>query len=453
MIWRHPWAWLGAAAVALPILIHVLSRGHARVHRFPTLRFLAPSRMLPTRRTRLNDRSLLAVRVAVLVAATAALAAPLLLTAGRTRSARGALARVLIVDTSASMQRAPAGGGRAADSAFASARRLAAEATTSLVIPARDPARALRGAVAWLEQQRGRAEVVVFSDFQLGTLDSADLAAVPPRIGLRVVRVGAPDTAQAFERRASSGRGEIVLRASALADRTDAEWGAPAANAIAAEPLILSGSAERARAEAAARAAATVPAALPIDTGVATAIVEPGYARRAELLRAATAPRSPGAMALVVRVAADPTLSEAAGRATLAATIDTTALVVVARTETGAPVVAAGQGSVNGRDHLLLFSLADAGSLSSAALISAATRARSVATPAAELEPATMSNDQLARWQRAPADVAASDAATSDESDGRWLWVAVLALLALETWMRRERRPRAAAEVPRDRAA
>ena len=110
MIWLNPWAWLGLLGVALPVLIHLLGRGHARVHRFPTLRFLGASRLLPTRRTRIHDLPLLLVRIGAVALAVAALAQPLVLTAKRARSLDRGLARAIVVDTSASMRRATPGG-------------------------------------------------------------------------------------------------------------------------------------------------------------------------------------------------------------------------------------------------------------------------------------------------------------------------------------------------------
>src|SRR3954462_1104830 len=105
MIWQNPWAWAGIATVALPILIHLLGRDRAPRHSFPTLRFLETAELLPTRRMRVHDRLLLAVRIAVLVAAAAALAQPLFLLGGRSRALDQRVARAIIVDTSASMQR------------------------------------------------------------------------------------------------------------------------------------------------------------------------------------------------------------------------------------------------------------------------------------------------------------------------------------------------------------
>ena len=44
MTWLQPWAWLGAATILLPILIHLLGRGQSRTHRFPSLRFIDAAR-------------------------------------------------------------------------------------------------------------------------------------------------------------------------------------------------------------------------------------------------------------------------------------------------------------------------------------------------------------------------------------------------------------------------
>jgi hypothetical protein len=47
---------------------------------------------------------------------------------------------------------------------------------------------------------------------------------------------------------------------------------------------------------------------------------------------------------------------------------------------------------------------------------------------------------QLAAWTRTPAPVGRDIAAHADASDARWCWGFVLALLALESWMRRPAR-------------
>src|SRR4051794_39243167 len=185
MSWQNPLALLGVLAVALPVLIHLLGRGHAKVHRFPTLRFLDASRLLPTRRTTVHDLPLLLVRSAILALAAVALTQPLWLTKARRRSMDGGLARAIIVDTSASM----AG---SIDSARAVARRSAAEAQISVVVESGDPRGELIGAVGWLTRQGRRGEIVIVSDFQRGSVERNDLAAVPPSVGIALLRTSPP---------------------------------------------------------------------------------------------------------------------------------------------------------------------------------------------------------------------------------------------------------------------
>src|SRR5690349_1911003 len=104
MTWQNPWALLGLVALALPVLIHMLSRKRAVLQKFPTLRFLNATRLLPTRSPHLNDIPLLLLRLGILLVATLALTQPLWLSATRKQSFNSVVARAIIVDTSASMR-------------------------------------------------------------------------------------------------------------------------------------------------------------------------------------------------------------------------------------------------------------------------------------------------------------------------------------------------------------
>jgi hypothetical protein len=139
MIWQNPWAWAGLGFLVLPVLIHLLGRGQAPRRVFPTLRFLPPSRSLPTRRRRIRDPLLLAVRLGILASAVIALAQPFLITSKRRSESTRGTARAIIVDTSESMQRAGANGARPMDSARTESERLARDAQTSLVIQSATP--------------------------------------------------------------------------------------------------------------------------------------------------------------------------------------------------------------------------------------------------------------------------------------------------------------------------
>ena len=426
MIWQNPWAWLGLLALAVPVLIHLLGRRSARVQRFPTLRFVAPSQPMATRRTRITDVPLLLVRMGILAAAVAALALPLLLTADRERDLGRALARAIIVDTSASMT------GAGSDTSVAAR---ASDAATSVVIRTREPALALRGAVAWLGNQPGRREVVVVSDFQTGTIDSADLAYVPRDIGVALVQVAT-----------------TPLRAPTRPAPPPADDGL----------LVLAAEGERPRAEAARRAAAALVGDIRVPAVRPVVVVHDGYEGRDALMRSAQPLSAPWQGDLLVRLRNDPTLAAAAAVADLtplggvrssAASLPAT-LTAVARTTTREPVLVAAADREDGRDRLLLFLRSDAGSLVSAATFVAVARAASPAPNVAEREPSRLDEATLAAWRRPPA--AATTTRSADdpgESDGRWLWILALALLGAESWMRRGRRDPKTTEVVHERAA
>ena len=430
MIWQNPWAWAGLGFVVLPVLIHLLGRGQAPRRVFPTLRFLPPSRALPTRRRRIRDPLLLAARIGILVSAVMALAQPFFVTSARRRDSARGMARAIIVDTSASMRRGGDGAARPLDSARVVAAVLARESQTSLVIETGAPRRAVAGAIDWSARQRRRAEVVIVSDFQAGTLDAHDVAAVPRRIGLRLSRVPfVPVSNAPIAATRDSGAGSSIL--------------------------ILAGIAERDGAAAAQRAAALLGVHAPIDSSHSVAIVYVGYERRAEMLVNARSLGSPWMSSLVARLRADSTLIVAASSepVSVASSADTVGRLVVTRTDSGRPAVVAVQGQFDGRDRLILLPFVNASSLTSAALIAATTRALSDATPVTELEPTVVSDDVLRSWQREPDAGATSVAGEDGASDGRWMWIITLALLGLETWLRRARREAVVANVVHDRAA
>jgi hypothetical protein len=424
MIWQNPWAWAGLLAVGIPVLVHLLGRGRARVQQFPTLRFLDATRLLPTRRARLRDLLLLALRAGIVAVAVAALAQPLLLTPGRVAGTERALARAIVVDTSASMQRVTPAGERAVDAARREARRLAAQATTATLLESATPSKALAGASAWLNAHGSRGELVVLSDFQLGTLDSTDLAGAPSGIGVRLSRIELAPATGPMESPLRYGNADVTARVSLTADRTDAEWSEHRADAHPATSgiLVLAGAGEQPRADAAVRAAQTIGVPMPVDTSHAIAIVFPQYEMRADLIRRATPLRAAWMTDIITRLRADPLLSASAH-------------------------LAAPQTGVDDHDRLVLFSQADAGSPSSSALIAAAARALSIAPPSSELEPATLSDSVLAAWQRAPSIRAISNATITD-SDGRWLWLVALLLLGLETLIRRAVAPSPVSRLP-----
>ena len=463
MIWQNPLAWLGLLALGVPILIHLLGLRSARVTRFPTLRFVRTSRLLATRRTRLSDVGLLAVRMAIISAAVAALAMPLLLTANRQRERGRSVARAIVVDTSESMRRMGRDGSAltpAVTIARSTAQRLAGEAATSAIIEGAEPSAALIGASGWLATQRGRRELVIISDFQVGAVDSVDLATIPRDIGIGLTRIAIEQqpglTTSTFRQGGASIRASVTVDST----RSTVEWSL-VSDADAPSPsdsiVILAHESERAAANAAMAAARGLAATRPVS-GQPIAIVYGGAARFPDLMAAAKPLRQPWQGDVLLKLRSDLQLLAAAAIADVSEAAigepgpEPSAHVSVARTAGGRTVLLAASATIDGTDQMILLPIAPPGSLFSAAVIAAALRASSDAGAVAEMEPATIAEETLTQWQRTPAPDAAAGA-REDVSDGRWLWMLALILLGVETWMRRARRESASREMVRDRAA
>jgi hypothetical protein len=103
-------------------------------------------------------------------------------------------------------------------------------------------------------------------------------------------------------------------------------------------------------------------------------------------------------------------------------------------------VVTAGSAFLDGRRAMLLFVSDSATPYAAAAVAVAVLRASAPATPAGEIDPAVIPDAMLRSWEREPKPPPPSRLrGLFDESDGRWLWVAVLLLLGAEWWIRRSR--------------
>ena len=386
---------------------------------FPTLRFLDASKLLPTRRTRIHDAALLLVRIGILLAAVAALARPVWLTANRRRVVNNALARAIIVERGA-----------------VPAESLATNATTHIVVQTQSIRREISGAVQWLERQPGRRELIVVSSFRRGSLDSVDLATVPRGIGIRLDRVPATDSESVA--RAYSGAGAVNTRTTLNDSSTSAEWTTAAATPPAIATLIVRSN-DRPLGDAATRAALSIGVHLPLDSRAPVTVVYRGLP-----LPQTTPIDSPWMTTVAARIRGDSTLIAATSR--LVSVVTDTAGLVIARDSSNRPAVIAKRAG----NELLLVAGFEPASLASAALLSAIAKAR---TSADAVVPAFIGPEVLARWQRASL-AGDSASALNDESDGRWFWAAALILLGLETWMRRARRAAPAeTEIARDRAA
>jgi hypothetical protein len=398
-MFRNPWAWLGLASIAVPILVHLLARRPARRISFPTLRFLPPTRLAPIRRGRLADVVLLLVRCGVIAAAVTALAQPEWRRAPADSATQTDLARAILVDSSWSMSREAVPGGTAGAAARREADTLRSGVTTARLVDSARPAQALAATANWLLQQPSRRELVVISDFQTGTIEAEDLGAIADGIGIRLVRIDAR-----------------TLPAPARPDGS-----APPA------VQLLAGPSGRTGAEAARRAAENRGAPARGRADRAVTIVFPDFDRRSDLLTATRPLDQPWMFDVVDRVARG----------------DQAHLYMEGLTWS------AGAGT----NELRLFPTVAAGSLSSAALIAAAARSSSSDPEAAELVPTTIADATLRSWERPSSDVVPVGGSDPNRFDGRWMWGLALALLALEAWVRRARQTPMPAEMSHERAA
>lgn len=373
----NPIALLGLLAIAVPILIHLLGRHQSRIERFPTLRFIGVSRLVPTRRRRISDWLLLLVRCAIVAFAALALSQPVFT---RTSTAPSQVTRVTIVDTSLSVNPPSPGLG--------------------MEIRTDSPSDAIPGAVAWLETQPGLREIAIVSDFQRSSIDSAAIAAIPQEIGI------------------------VVIPSASVIPSPSTSLGVDSARDLYFPDVsVLAGASDLAGATVAWRA---VGRPTPTDTPTRIAIIYRGHPA-ADSLRAAAQPVDSMWMArIVASVERDP------------------AYAAVARDS----ITIGRNGS-----QLSFFVRTDAGSLASAALNHALIRATTNSVPASELDSAHWTAAELANWKRAPTPSPSSTLALPPSP--RWVWLVVLMLLALETWVRSRRKVETAAELlpAQDRAA
>jgi hypothetical protein len=434
MTWGNGAAWLGIAFIALPVLIHLLGRGPARILRFPTLRFISTTRALPLRRTRLHDPLLLAVRIAILVAAVAALARPRFRPARMQAADRG-MARAVIIDTSSSMQRGPqdAGDLTTLDIAHRRADSLAQSATVSTTLLAGNLPASLPGAAEWLARQTMRGEIVIVSDFGAESIDSLDLVKVPPTQGIRLVRIGA---------RAPARGAESAARSAPATPRDDGD-----------ALVLVAAPSDSVRLEATRRAADLLARPSPVNGAHRVRIAFPGASPMNVAPTATASGFEPWMVDLAIGLRHDRLLIDAAGDRALAAIADSARALTVAVDAAGQPVVVARVARDGDRDVLVLSSSAPAGSLAAAALVAATRRAMSTTAPSWERDSGYVDDRVLQSWERAPSAAAAPVTDDDSASLSRWLWGAVLCLLIVETWLRRRPARDERTLISRERAA
>ena len=407
IVWLLPAALVGLAALAGPVLVHLLRRQRARTVVIPTVRFVPVVDQSVVRIRRPADLLLLFVRMSIVACAALALARPLFLTNARAASWADRIARVAVVDTTN-----PAIAALANDAAIA---ELTA-ATFSQRIDTIHIESAIRQGSAWLNAAPpGRRELVVISDFRLGAIDEALVRDVPASAGVRFIPVRA---------KAEVSR-EITVPDSLGAD------------------AVFTGSV---RIEAATTSATFSRRPRSID-GLTLPLAPEDETEGSKLLRIvgrAGAHAPSASQPVIVRFAGGPPL----GRQVTPAPggwARGAALRLSQRADAADLPLTAGVGD----DGALLVDVnARPGTLTAAEALKAALDSRPDPRQIVGQEIAYIPTERLEALRRPapPADLSAWQ--RSDHSDARWFWLASLALLGAEGWLRRGRStPAAASEV------
>jgi hypothetical protein len=433
MIWLHPLALFALASAAAPILIHILVQRRAERFPFPTLRFVTPTRLAAIRRHMLEDAALLAVRIAILAAAVAAVAGPLLLTAARRSAWDRRIVRAVVVSDDVDRTLATEAVTRETSGVFRAQRIDAATLTDGV-----------RRASAWLAvAPPARRELVVISPLAIGSMTAADAAAIPPNIGVRFERSGTLPPSRTIDGATllAEGNGQtraVTERVTFNGPQTsvvDAGEGRPAS-----WPIDIRAPRDARRVlDAAVTAVLSQRVREPAVTHAVRLVVLPsGVSAPSTDVADAAAIRTPWMADAIARIARDDDLQAAASRVSagltdahfagapwspLAAAIDGRPLIVAAAS----------------RSQLVIVSGAAAADVVTPILLRAIANATAAPPDLHRAEIVPIADAQFRDWSRPAPPVGTPSLNTIDEDDCRWLWLTALALLAVETWMRRVR--------------
>jgi len=429
MLWLNPVALFALAAVAAPILIHILIQRKAERFPFPTLRFLQPTRLAAIRRHLLDDWPLLAVRIALLAAAGAALAAPLLVTSARRQAWDRRVARAIVTEDAA---------GRFGGDVVPAASLQQTFQGASL-------SDGIRRAVLWLDSAPpARREIVIASPLPIGSITHADVGSIPAAIGIRFERAGTlPATRTVPAGRLLTADGVRALQVTLTGEQTSV--GDTAVGEAVGLPIdVVSTPDQRAAIDAAVAAVLSQRVwAAPPDRRARLVLVpaEVVQAFRPALAAGfsdASAMTQPWMADAVVRIARDPDL-RAAGTRVAQGLSDPRFAAAPWQTLTAAAdgrPFAAAAGSAG---RFVVASAAAASDLATPVLLRAIANAIASEPDLQAAEVLPIADAVLQRWSRPAAPVTSPRIDTVEQDDRRWLWLTALALLALETWIRRAR--------------
>lgn len=228
MSFLNPFFLLGLAALAAPVLVHLVRRTRARRVEFPALYFVRQVPQRTIRRRTLRDLLLLALRCLAMLLVVFAFTRPYFTTEGKAAASEGTRSTVILIDASLSMRRAglfdeakrradalcgemPAderaalisfGEGYEVVSNFTADKNAlrAALAVLNAGYEATDYEQALRGAEALFRESKagGARRVLVLSDFQATGWDAARATfRLAPEVRLALIDVAGEAEANA----------------------------------------------------------------------------------------------------------------------------------------------------------------------------------------------------------------------------------------------------------------
>ncbi len=429
--WLYPAALVSLAAIAGPILVHLLRRQHAVRVLFPSVRFIPASRAAAIRLRPPSDIAILALRLLIVALAALAWARPIAISPSRLDRWSARLVRAVAIDASASMRSAIGNGETPLAEARSRADAESQGATVAARIEDADLRLAIRRAVAAVAATPpARREIIVLSDFQEGTLSAEDLRDVPASVGLRMIRVGADSRERRFSGEALFGADRLAVPEIVVAGSTTAARVVQGSSAASGLRIVAPDGADvRTLLQIVADAGAPAPAAAQPLTIVFGAASAP---RTGEATRAAA-----WTFDTVRRLGGDAELAAiAAGSDAIAALGDGAPWVTVSRARDGKPLLRAAASG----DGLVLQAAVETSSLFAAAVVRGALAARAGVPTYREQEILSIPAATLTAWSRPPAAVTAETVRQGGESDARWWWAAVLLALAVETIVVHRRR-------------
>ncbi len=440
MSWLNPSALFALAAIAAPILIHILVQRRAERFPFPTLRFLQPTRLAAIRRHLLEDPGLLAIRIGVLAAAVVALAGPLLVTAARRRAWDSRLVQAIVIDDDA----------MAAATAFPS-RDDKPGPTLQRRFEGPSLPDGIGRAILWLDTTPpARREIVIASPFPIGSITNADVAAVPRGIGIRFERTSTlPETRTLDGGRLLTQSGARRRELTLTGVRTSARDVA-AGDQLTWPIEIVADAADKPALDAAAAAVLSQHVwAAPPDRRARVVLI-PGTSADLPPSRYGGRPAVVNSVSDAVPITV-PWMADAVARMAKDHDLRATAMgvaggltdkrfvtapwQVLAVAADGRPLAAA----AGSADRLLVVSAAGAMSLATPVLLRSIANGISSIPDLRQAEVMPIADAVLKRWSRPAAPVVSPRIETVDHDDRRWSWLATLCLLALEHWIRRAR--------------